>query len=657
MAVSKSSSSRGILAVLALLCGASACSDGEAPAPVHLPPSPAAGSGKPPYRLVPPPEGPPKVTAQPMPRIPTEPPAAPHVASPGTYWPDRACVQFGTDNPFARWRWCVESVTLRADGEMAVRCVWELDPTFTHGGVKKESDEGNRNMYVVDGRGRRYDTVATTGFVKEGGELTKEAPTQRGDFVFRAGGPLYSPLTFHDDDQKTAIAAIALDPARMSGGARRAAPGREDVATHLGRMRSADEVEILVTWGGLGPSSASRAVLHREGGRSAAGVAVPSATLDRFLALLAEAPVVDGPYMPRIEHTDDYPRASITIGTGDPVVFFSESQGPDRVPWAVQIEGRRYVIPSNAPARALDLVRAYLPSPKTPVEPRGRRALGDERPKPAPEGEALGRAVDQGDVPAVRRLLAGGADVNVPLVVGTPLTEAARKRQVEMVRVLLAAGADPFAVTSHDVDALSAAVHAGADDILSLLVDAARRAHGDDARSGYRRAMVAAAASGRAKPLRFLLAAGADPERGDDKTGESPLHHAAAGGQIEIVTLLLQAGARPDTADHRGFPPLVEAARNGHAEVVRALLKHGARSGLQDALEAAAVAGTSPPRDPSAQTVAALKDVVRMLLAAGADPHAKGWNGRSVMDILASMPQARGSEMLAVLGEGIPPTR
>jgi ankyrin repeat protein len=344
----------------------------------------------------------------------------------------------------------------------------------------------------------------------------------------------------------------------------------------------------------------------------------------------------------------------MTIGTGDPVVFFSDSQGADRVPWAVQIQGVRYVIPSDAPARAFDLVRAYMPRAPMPVEPGGRRGASDlERPKPAvPEVEALGRAVEQGDVAAVRRLLSSGADVNGPLDRGatTPLVAAARRRQAEMAGVLLSAGADPFGVTSFDEDALSAAVNAGADDVLSLLVDAGHRARAE--RSRYRRAMVAAAGSGRVKPLRLLLAAGADPERGDDKSGESPLHYAAAGGQTEIVRLLIEAGARPDVPDHRGFPPLVEAARNGHEDAVRELLNHGARSGLQDALEAAAVAGTWESRLPTAQPVAALKNVVRMLLAAGADPQAKMWDGRTVMGVLESMSQARGREMLAVIREG-----
>jgi len=410
------------------------------------------------------------VIAQPMTPIATGPPAEPRVAAPGTYWPERACVLFHAEDYSVRWRWCVESVTLRPDGEMALRCVWEIDHSFA--GVKKGSDEGNRNMYVVDGRGRRYDTVATTEFVKEGGELTEQAPTRRGDFVFRASGPVYSPLTFHDDDQKAAIAGIELDPARTS-------------------------------------------------------------------------------------------------------IFLSESQGP------------------------------------------------------------------AADVP--RRPPAGTG--------------------------------------------------------------------------GNRREMVAAAGSGHVETVRALLAAGADPERGDDESGETPLHFAAAGGHTAIVTLLIQAGAQPDTPDHRGIPPLVGAAQNGHAEVVRALLEHRARAGIQDALIAAssagspdavrmllragatvdgtsaygvtplmhaagglpkpgvvrllldsgaavnatdsngrtalfiaAIAGTGTRQAPPAPVVEAAKDVVRMLLAAGADPQARASRIGTVMDMLRAKPPESGArEMLAIL--------
>ena len=232
--------------------------------------------------------------------------------------------------------------------------------------------------------------------------------------------------------------------------------------------------------------------------------------------------------------------------------------------------------------------------------------------------------------------------------------------------------------------------------------------------------MVAAAGSGRVEALRRLLSAGADPERGDDESGESPLHIAASGGQTATATLLIQAGARPDVPDHHGFTPLVHAAEKGQWAMVRLLLKHGARSGLQDALISAckagapdavrmllragaavdgksvygltplmhaaggvpkpemvrllldsgaavnavdsvgqtalfiaAMSGTGNRRAPGAQTVEAAKDVVRMLLAAGADPQVKATQIGTVMDVLEAMPpEAGGREMLAVLKEG-----
>jgi hypothetical protein len=137
-----------------------------------------------------------------------------------------------------------------------------------------------------------------------------------------------------------------------------------DVRALLGRIRNADQVEILDSWDGLAlkPSSPERYLLRREGSASTDGAVVPAPVLDAFLRLLAHAPVLSGPYMPSVDHTDDYPHLSMTIGAGqDAIVFFSDSQGPRRVPWAVQIEGKEYVVPSDAPARALDLVRAYLP--------------------------------------------------------------------------------------------------------------------------------------------------------------------------------------------------------------------------------------------------------------------------------------------------------
>jgi len=508
---------------------------------------------------------------------------------------------------------------------------------------------------------------------------------------------------------RAAVIALTCAAAARSEQLAAPPPRHEALRAALEELRKADQVTIVESWSGLGPASEKRYVLRRKGTPSKEGAVVPDPVLDRFLDSLASAPVLSGPYKPFWDHTDDYPKLSITMGPREePVVFFSESQGRDRVPWAIDFAGKRYVVPSDAPARALDLVRGYLEAglvaseSTDPSRPRVVEATPSPRPTPSlpPSPAELDRAIESGNAAQLKRLLERGADVNVTLHGGstTPLIEAARRGQVEVVRALLSAGADPLATTLLEGDALSAAVRAGSDDALALLIEAARRA---GARKGaYRRAVVDAAQAGRAEALRLLLAAGADPDRGDDATGRTPLHIAAATGKAGVVAQLIRAGARPDAPDHRGLPALIEATQNGHAEVVRVLLKHGARSKLQEGLSEAcgaghlevaklliaagadvngtafngstplmsAAGGSKPdvtrmlldagarvtPVDGNGRTAlfiaavrgcdvppplaAAAQAVVRMLLDAGADPHVRDRDGRTVLDVLALIP-------------------
>jgi hypothetical protein len=230
------------------------------------------------------------------------------------------------------------------------RCLWEVDhPAF---GVEKRRDGGNRNIYVVDGAGRRLDHVATTEAAKLGGTFTKATRTMHGDFVFPAGASVDPPFTLHDDDHKAVITDIRLDPARMTG---RGGAAERDVRTRVGRIRQADEIDFVDARSSWGVPRSKGYVLYR--------AAYPASTMDAFFGLLADAPLLDVPYVPRRFSTDSNSRFSMTIGAGsDAIVFFSESQGADRVPWALRLDGKEYVIPSDAPARALDLVRAYLPA-------------------------------------------------------------------------------------------------------------------------------------------------------------------------------------------------------------------------------------------------------------------------------------------------------
>jgi len=99
--------------------------------------------------------------------------------------------------------------------------------------------------------------------------------------------------------------------------------------------------------------------------------------------------------------------------------------------------------------------------------------------------------------------------------------------------------------------------------------------------------------------VRLLLRAGADPNRGRDASGETPLHHALATNEPDrgpIVKLLLDHGADPNAktkpgvtsfnfwrdARTRGETPLHRAAAYAPAETIEILLAAGADTTIRD---------------------------------------------------------------------------
>jgi ankyrin repeat protein len=157
-----------------------------------------------------------------------------------------------------------------------------------------------------------------------------------------------------------------------------------------------------------------------------------------------------------------------------------------------------------------------------------------------------------------------------------------------------------------------------------------------------------ARAEGLAKVVRILLDAGASPRTND---GGRPRYRSALKGSVEvdnpaITAVLLDAGANPDDGECIG-----EAARHGRHRCLELLLDHGARVAgtwalgaavladdpravtmLLDALgrSAAAVADKATEELPDAAASTSLA-VVEALLEAGADPHASGSDGVSVV--------------------------
>jgi ankyrin repeat protein len=93
--------------------------------------------------------------------------------------------------------------------------------------------------------------------------------------------------------------------------------------------------------------------------------------------------------------------------------------------------------------------------------------------------------------------------------------------------------------------------------------------------------LVRAAAKGNISEAAGLLRAGSDPNEADED-GWTAMHAAAAFNHLQIVELLLQAGAAVDTRSHDGFTPLLNAAQ-AEAPVIAALLNAGADPAAHDA--------------------------------------------------------------------------
>jgi len=119
------------------------------------------------------------------------------------------------------------------------------------------------------------------------------------------------------------------------------------------------------------------------------------------------------------------------------------------------------------------------------------------------------------------------------------------------IDILLAAGADPDALTSDEEPVLSVAAVFGEIEAVEALI-----AGGADVAADHNSAVRWASAGGNHNIVRMLVEAGADPQLG--------LYDAVAAGNFQIIELLLQSGAEVDdyalkVAMDYGRPDVVDA--------------------------------------------------------------------------------------------------
>lgn len=180
----------------------------------------------------------------------------------------------------------------------------------------------------------------------------------------------------------------------------------------------------------------------------------------------------------------------------------------------------------------------------------------------------------------VRALLDNGANVEDHNENGhTPLMEAASAGHVGVAKILLEHGAG---INTHSNEfkesALTLACYKGHLDMVRFLLAAgADREHKTDE---MHTALMEASMDGHVEVARLLLDSGAQVNMPTDSF-ESPLTLAACGGHVELAMLLLERGANIEEVNDEGYTPLMEAAREGHEEMVALLLGQGASINAQ----------------------------------------------------------------------------
>ena len=169
-------------------------------------------------------------------------------------------------------------------------------------------------------------------------------------------------------------------------------------------------------------------------------------------------------------------------------------------------------------------------------------------------------------------LLSGAA-----LPLDTPLVDAARRGEVEVVRSLLESGVDVTEAQGDGLTALHAAAERGHVEITKLLISAGAELNAET-RIGRYTPLHLAGRGGHGRVVMALVEAGADVNVTTTNTGVTPLHLAAAavGGEKAVATLLEHGAAVNAREASSGQTPLMFAAAYDRWAAVGELLSRGA---------------------------------------------------------------------------------
>ena len=149
--------------------------------------------------------------------------------------------------------------------------------------------------------------------------------------------------------------------------------------------------------------------------------------------------------------------------------------------------------------------------------------------------------------------------------------------------------------------------------------------------------LMKAARAGRGDEVRRLAEKGPDLNARGGRMGLTPLIVAAANGHVDVVTILLDRGARPDEPDSSDMTALMNAVMFDQPAVVQVLLERGA-----DVNARTGHGGMTPLMFVNNSEIAS------MLLLKGAEAQAKTTDGQTALDRAEARGQTDLAEVLRI---------
>lgn len=211
----------------------------------------------------------------------------------------------------------------------------------------------------------------------------------------------------------------------------------------------------------------------------------------------------------------------------------------------------------------------------------------------------------------------------------TALMLASRSGQSELVKFLLENGADLFSRDTAGWSPLTYAADRGHVDIVKRLIYA-----GADPQSDL--CFFRAASSGHVSVLQILTEAGVDVNMAA-ANGTTALMFAASCGHLHAAKMLIGAGAGVNARRKDGTSPLMLCATRGHKELTRLLLTNGADvtvTNERGETALIAVMRTEIKQERTGKVLKGIQDVLPMLLEAGVDANASANNGDTALSLV-----------------------